>query len=215
MAVRKLLAVSAVVICCALAAAKDKKKTVLPVDVLQATTVFVMVDPSAGVDVTDPNANRIARADVEKALDQWGRYRLVQEASSADLIMVVRKGNGKLAEETIGGTPINSTPPVNGSTTNSPGETTTRGGVRMGGIPNDASNAGIGPSRPEPQLEAGLPFDAFTVYRGNPDPNWRPLDRPAVWRYSGKDALESPGVPAVEAFRKLVADSEKQLASHP
>ncbi len=33
-----------------------------------------------------------------------------------------------------------------------------------------------------------------------------------VWRYTAKDALESPGVPAVEVFRKLIADSEKQLA---
>ena len=38
---------------------------------------------------------------------------------------------------------------------------------------------------------------------------------PVEWRYSGKDALESPSVPAVEVFRKLIAESEKQLASHP
>jgi len=36
-----------------------------------------------------------------------------------------------------------------------------------------------------------------------------------VWRYSGKDALASPEVQAVEVFRKVIAESEKQLASHP
>jgi len=55
----------------------------------------------------------------------------------------------------------------------------------------------------------------FVVYRGTTDPNSSPLDAPSVWRYSGKDALASPSVPAVEVFRKLIAESEKQLASHP
>jgi hypothetical protein len=175
----------------------------------------VIVDPTAGVDVRDPNANRIARADVEKALDQWGRFTLVQEGITADLVIMVRKGNGKLMQPTIGGTPVNGTPPVSGDSTSTPTQSTTRGGVRWGtGNPNDPSNAGTGPSTPEPQLEVGSQQDMFVVYRGSTDPNWSPLDAPAVWRYSGKDALASPSVPAVEVFRKLIAESEK-LASHP
>jgi hypothetical protein len=56
----------------------------------------------------------------------------------------------------------------------------------------------------------------LTVYRsGTSDTSTSPLDAPAVWRYSGKDALEAPTVPAVEAFRSAIAESEKQLASHP
>jgi len=214
MPLRKFLAVTAIILCSALASAK--KKAVLPVDVLHARTVLVIVDPTAGVDVRDPNANRVARADVEKALDQWGRFTLVQEGSTADLVVTVRKGNGKLIQPTIGGTPINGTPPVSGGTTSSPTQTTTRAGVRWGtGNPNDPSNAGTQPSTPEPQIEAGSPQDMFVVYRGSTDPNWSPLDAPPVWRYSGKDALASPSVPAVEVFRKLIAESEKQLASHP
>ena len=176
----------------------------------------MIVDPTAGVDVRDPNANRAARADVERALDQWGRFTLVQEGLTADLIITVRKGNGKFIQPTIGGTPINGTPPVSGGTTSSPTQTTTRAGVRWGaGNPNDPSNAGTQPSTPEPQVEAGSPQDMFVVYRGSMDPNASPLDAPSVWRYSGKDALASPSVPAVEVFRKLIAESEKQLASHP
>jgi hypothetical protein len=216
MPLRKLLAVTAIILCSALAPAKDKKKAILPADVLRARTVLVVVDPTAGVDARDPNANRAARANVEKALDQWGRFTLVQEGMTADLVITVRKGNGKLIQPTIGGTPINGTPPVSGGTTSSPTQTTTRAGVRWGsGNPNDPSNAGTQPSTPEPQIEAGSPQDMFVVYRGSTDPNWSPLDAPPVWRYSGKDALASPSVPAVEVFRKLIAESEKQLASHP
>lgn len=217
MPLRKLLAVAAIILCSALAPAKDKKKAVLPADILHARTVLVIVDPTAGVDVKDPNANRVARADVEKALDQWGRFTLVQEGFNADLVITVRKGNGKVIQPTIGGTRIYGTPPVSGSTTSSPTQTTTRGGVRWGssGFPNDPSNAGTQPSTPEPQVEAGSPLDMLVVYRGSTDPNWSPLDAPSVWRYSGKDALALPSVPAVEAFRKLIDESEKQLASHP
>jgi hypothetical protein len=211
----RLLAVTAIILCSALAAGKDKKKSILPADVLRARTVLVVIDPSAGVDIASPNVNRIARADVEKALDQWGRFTLVQEGFTANLVMVVRKGNGKLVQSTIGGTPINGTPPVSGGTTTSPSETTARGGVRWGGNPNDPSSAGSRPSTPEPQLESGPPLDMLTVYRGSSNPNVSPLDSAPVWRYYRKDALDSPSVPAVEAFRRDVAESEKQLASHP
>jgi hypothetical protein len=55
----------------------------------------------------------------------------------------------------------------------------------------------------------------FVLYRGTADPNASPLNTPPVWRYSGRDALDSPSVPAVDAFRKLVVESEKQLAAQP
>ena len=41
------------------------------------------------------------------------------------------------------------------------------------------------------------------------------LDAPAIWRYSTRDALSSPGVPAVDAFKKLIAEAEKQQAAKP
>jgi hypothetical protein len=213
---RKLLALTPIILCCALAPAKDKKKAILPVDVLSARTVLVIVDPTAGMDAADPNANRLARTDVENALAMWGRFRLVQEGTTADLIIMVRKGNGKVIQPTIGGTPANGTPPIDVGSTTSPTQTTTRAGGHWGTIPNDPSNAGTQPSTPHPQVEAGSSQDMFAVYRGNKDePDWNPLDAPAVWRYSGKDALASPSVPAVDVFRKLIAESEKQLASNP
>jgi hypothetical protein len=215
---RKLLALMTIILCCALAPAKDKKKVILPVDVLQARAVLVVVDPTAGVDATDPNANRLARTDVEQALAKWGRFTLVQDGVTADLIIMVRKGNGKVIQPTIGGTPVNGTPPVDVGSTTSPTQTTTRAGVRWGtsGIPYDPSNAGNQPSTPHPQIDAGPSQDMLAVYRGTKgETDWNPLDAPAVWRYSAKDALASPSVPAVDVFRKVIAESEKQLASNP
>jgi hypothetical protein len=210
---RRPLALTAIILCCALAFAKDKRKALLPADVLSAKTVLVVIDPSAGVDVEDPNANRLARAGVEQALDKWGRFRLVQDGYTADLVMMVRKGNGKIVQPRIGGTPINEIPPVSVGST----PTSTRASGRLGssGIPVDPSSAGNQPGSPHPQLEVGSSQDIFVVYRGTIDPSSSPIDTPAVWRYSAKDALASPSVPAVEAFRKLVVESEKQLASQP
>jgi hypothetical protein len=56
--------------------------------------------------------------------------------------------------------------------------------------------------------------DIFAIYRGKRD---HALDAPPVWRYRAKDALRSPDVPAVDAFRKLVVEAEKQRAAsqHP
>ncbi len=209
----KLPALTAIIFCCSLALAKEKKKAVLPADVLQARTVLVIVDPTAGVDAADPNANSRARVNVEQALDKWGRFMRVQDAITADLVIMVRKGNGKAVQTTISGTPINGTPPVNVGSTSSPNETTTHVSRRTGnsGITNDPSNVdGNRPAAPHPQAEAGPSQDLFVVYRGTTDePRWSPIDAPAVWSYSGKS------VEAVEAFRKLVTESEKQLASHP
>jgi hypothetical protein len=214
---RRLLALAVIFLFCAPAPAKDKKKAVLPADILQAETALVIVDPEAGVDAADPNANRAARQAVEDALNRWGRFRLVQEGSTADLVIVVRKGNGKVVQTTIGGTPINGIPPVSVGSTTSPTQTTTRGGGRWGDPgANDPSSAGTQPASPRPQIEAGSSQDMFVVYRGKKDdPSSSPLEAPAVWRYSGKDVLASPSVPAVEAFHKLVVESEKQLATHP
>jgi hypothetical protein len=205
---RKLLALTALVLIGAHASGKDKKKSLLPADVLHARTVRVIIDPTAGVDITDPNANRLARVDVEQAIDKWGRFTLVEGGYAADLVIMVRRSNGKIIQPTIGGTPVNGVPTVNVDSTTTPTQTTTRAGGRWTG--------GDQPPTPQPQIEAGTTEDTFVVYRGNKeDPKWSPLDSPPVWRYVAKNALESPSVPAVDAFRKAIAESEKQLASTP
>ncbi len=81
--------------------AKDKKKAILPTYVLRAQTVAVIIDPTAGFTIEDPRANEVARQDVESALLSWGRYNPILQTNDADLIVVVRKGNGRMVNDTI------------------------------------------------------------------------------------------------------------------
>jgi hypothetical protein len=183
--------------------AKDKKKIPLPDYVLRARTVLVVVDPDAGISPLNPNENRIAQDDVEKALMSWGRFSPVMDAQTADLVITVRRGHGKVVNPTIGGVP-NDRPVIL-----QPSD----GGIRIGGQqgrPSPVSDPGANEPQqtgPYPRTEVGPSEDTFAVYRGGVE---YPLDSSPVWRYSAKDALNSPNVPAVAQFRKLVEEAEKQ-----
>jgi len=203
----KRVAVSLFLMCCMVAAGKDKKKVILPMDVLEARTVLVVIDPDAGMSVDAPRANRTAREDVEKALMNWGRFSIVNDVSTADLVISVRKGNGKSVQPTIGGVPNNNRPVIFDPTESGGGIGGRRGTAPQLGDPTNAQ-----PQDPHPQIEAGSAQDVFAVYRGKRD---NALDAPVIWRYSTRDALSSPGVPAVDAFKKLIAEAEKQQAAKP
>lgn len=204
---RRILAFSLLLVCCLVAAGKNKKKTLLPFDVLEARTVLVVIDPDAGVAIDAPYANRTAQEDVEKALMNWGRFTVALDISTADLVISVRKGNGKIAQPTIGGTPVNNRPVILDPTDS---------GIGMGGHtgrpPQQGDPTGAQPQSPHAQVETGQAEDTFIVYRGKRDDA---LDSAPVWRYSAKDALRSPGVPAVDEFRKLIVEAEKQQAAQP
>jgi hypothetical protein len=201
------LAFSLLLICCLVAFGKDKKKIILPKDVLEARTVLVVVDPDAGITVEAPNANRTAQEDVEKALMNWGRFTLATDVSMADLVISVRKGNGKIAQPTIGGVPANNRPVILEPTDSGVGI-----GGHRGTPPQVGDPTGAQPENPHPQIEVAPAQDMFSVYRGKRD---NALDAPPVWRYSAKDALRSPSVPAVDAFRNLILEAEKQQSSTP
>jgi hypothetical protein len=74
---RLVAAISAGLILPFLAMAKDKPKSTLPTYVLQARTVSVIIDPTAGKSLEDPRANEVAQRDVETALMNWGRFQPV------------------------------------------------------------------------------------------------------------------------------------------
>jgi hypothetical protein len=182
--------------------AKDKKK-ILPAYVVQARTVLVVVDPYAGISPANPNENRMAREDVEKALMNWGRLKPVMDAQTADLVISVRRGHGNVANPTIGGVP-NDRPVIV-----QPNDSGIRVGAQQGrNTPLTDPNA-TPPTGPHPQTEIGPSEDTLTVYRGQVE---HPLDAPPVWHYAAKDALNSPTVPAVAQFRKAIEESEKQLS---
>jgi hypothetical protein len=211
MGIRKGLVVSLLVLWCLVGTAKDKKKNLLPADIVEARTVLVMVDPNAGILAEHPNANRMARQDVEKALMKWGRYSLVTESWNADLVITVKRGSGKVAQPTIGGVPMNNDPVVM-----EPGDSGGRIGGRQGNPQVLGGHTNPQPGGPRPQVEVGESQDMFVVYRGNKEnPSGSPLEAPAVWRYSATDALESPEVPAVDVFRDVISKSEKALNKTP
>jgi hypothetical protein len=201
MLVRMRLAAVVLVLASALTVAANDKKQLLPAFVLRAETVFVLIDPDAGTSAASPQANQKARDDVEKAIMKWGRFRLVMEPGSADLIVVVRKGSGKIVQPTIGGLPTNDRPVIVQPTDSS---------IRLGGQkgrPPGSTDPAPEETHPAPQIEAGMADDMFVVYHGGAG---SPLDGPPVWRYMNKDALKSPSVPAVAEFRKAIEEAEKQ-----
>lgn len=189
-----------------LSLAGGKKKVLLPAYVLNARTVVVLIDPTAGTSMTTPLANKTAQEDVEKALAKWGRFSEVMDTQTADLVITVRKGNGKIVQPTIGGLPTNDRPVIV-----QPRDDGGRVGVQQGHPPG-TTQTGPQDTQPHPQIEAGPPDDMFVLYEGHID---SPLNRAPVWQYEKKDALHSPDVPAVAEFRKLIAEAEKQQKTNP
>jgi hypothetical protein len=194
-----------------MALAKGKPKEILPPYVLSAHTVSVVIDPHAGISVEDdPNANQIARRDVEAALQNWGRLDPVLAGQPADLIIVIRRGHGRQVDETIPDPRQNDR--IGGI--NSSNDSMSVGG-RQGtppGQPTSGPPAARFPQAPAaPQTEIGSADDSFAVYNGTIA---RPLDSSPAWRYTAHDALRPHNVPAVDQFRKAVAAAEK-AANHP
>jgi len=185
------------------APAKDKHKATLPADVLHAETAFVTIHPDAGEPLTDLSANRRAREAVERALTKWGRFRVVQDSITADLIFTVRTGSGQMVRPTVKGSPTDDRP-----VTVQPSD---NGNIRIGaqhGRPPDLSQPIPGQdTSPHVSTEVGSSNDTLEVYRGREE---QPaLDTSPVWRYSAKDALHAPTVSAVEQFQKAIAEAEK------
>jgi hypothetical protein len=207
----------------ATALAKGKEK-ILPPYILQARTVAVIVDPGAGIDPEDPRANQVAQKDVETALMNWGRFTPILSIAEADMIIVIRKGHGRLADATISDPRQNDRAGVINPTDNGIGVGAQRGpqpglggdsGVRypQGQYPGGQSTPGQSPQSsptPQPQLEIGGRDDSFTVFEGKVA---KPLNGVPGWRYMAPDGLRSHSVPAVEEFKKAVAAGEKAAAA--
>jgi hypothetical protein len=176
--------------------AKDKTKNILPAYVLQAKTVAVVIDPNAGISIDDPRANDVAQKDVEAAFLKWGRFEPVSDPKTADLIVMVRKGNSRLMDESMPDPRQN-----NGITPNN------RAGS-IGSQPDLSADPGIRGSRQLPQAGMGDAGDLFSIFKGGQNT----LYATPVWTYAGRDGLSPQNVPAVTAFKKAVAAAEKAEA---
>lgn len=199
---RRLVAIPLTLLLILPAVAKDKKKPLLPEDVLRAQTVLVVIDPEAGEPLDQPRANYTARENVEKALMEWGRFRLMMDGQPSDLVISIRTGNRQSVRPTVKGGPMDQRPGVGQST-----DSSIRIGVQQGQPPMGDPNTYPQNRGPHVSNEVGPSDDMFAVYRGSMAD---PLDSPPVWRYIKKDCLRpSPQVPAVEEFRKAVAEAER------
>jgi len=189
--------------------AKNKKKQLLPDYVLRAERVLVVIHPDASEGVTNPMANRTARDEVERAITKWGRFNLVMDAQTADLIIAVRKGNKS-------GPVISHSPADDRPVIFQPGIGDARvGQPQQPGRPPDLTEpfpGGSGNRGPQLGSQVGSSDDTFEVYRGGGE---YPLDTSPVWRYIAKGSLDSPQVAAVEQFRKAIEESEKQHQQKP
>jgi hypothetical protein len=201
------LALFAVALLVATPAFAKNKKSNLPAYVLTARTVAVIIDPSAGMSVEDPRANQIARADVEAELRTWGRFEVI-DTQPADLIIVVRRGTGHMIQPTIHDPRQNDPIGPGGGI----GPENSRPSNYPGSASNPGANNGSINDRPSPEAEIGGVNDSFVVYRGDVD---RPLDTAPGWRYTATDALQPHSVPAVDRFRKAIADAEKAAQKGP
>jgi hypothetical protein len=196
--------------------AKDKSKSTLPMDILQAHTVSIVIDPDAGVSLNDPQANQVAQRDVETALLNWGRYQPILDGPNADLIIVIRRGTGKLASGTVhdprqGRRPVAIDPTDTGIDV---GAQRGQPPPYAGDVPDASQGGANGPlndpidQRPHPQAEIGSSEDSFLVYRGKID---HPLDAAPAWRYQAKNALKPHTVPVVDVFRKAVDEADQAV----
>ena len=203
MRLTSLLTVSLLLTATVVSFANEKKKPTLPAIILNARTVAVIIDPAAGVSTDAPLANKIALEDVEKAFANWGRFQPVMRGMAPDLVVVIRKGSGKIVQPTVhGGTSPNDRPVII-----QPNDSGIRIGGQKGRTPGDTQNdpqsGGTGPG-----VGMGGSEDSFAVYDGTVVD---PTSNAPMWRYMAKNALHSHDVPAVDEFRKIVEETEKQL----
>jgi hypothetical protein len=185
------------------ASGKKKEKVVLPDYVLKAETVLVVILPDAGEPLDDPLASRKLQEEVEKALMKWGRFRLVLDAETADLVIGVRKGTGKVANPTINGGPVDTRPGTVETTDNQ-----IRVGVQQGRPPatSQSGQASTTDGGAHTGIEAGARDDMFKVFQGKAQ---FPVDNAPVWKYQAQDGLKAPEIKAVAEFRKVVEEAEK------
>lgn len=178
-------------------------------DILDARTIAVVAYSAAAAQ--DSQENQRARLEVQTALLNWGKYQVVGDDGNADLIIVVRKAH--VQATTIGGT--TTPPPV----LVDPGGSGVNIGVHRGQEP-PLSRTDPTAARSQPGLgaEVGSAEDLLEVYRGRTplfgdasrSTTQYPLDEPPLWSYTGKDALKSPQIEAVAAFKKAVEAAEKK-----
>ena len=187
----------------ALAQHSGKKKPILPDHVLNATYVYVEAYDGTEFDPRVLPEDREAIADVERAVEKWGRYHVTLRRSEAQIVIQVRKGRIASAQGSVGGTIGTTGPSAAGGTI--PNGPNSRNGSNGEGFPpnNRADSSGVHAGA---RAEAGPPDDFFWVFELDPNGH---LSVP-YWRKSEKDCLNTPDL---ELFKKFKDDVEAAAKS--
>jgi len=204
MRVRILALFAGIVLLASCVVAKKKEKQVLPDAVLRAQTVFVVIQPDVTEPLTEPNANLKAQKAVEEALMKWGKFRLALDSTTADIVISVEKGTGKVMTPTVSGGPVDSRP------VDVEGDSSQIRVIGQKGHPLETTSTVNPPNAPAQGTQAAGSEDALRLFIGGGVQY--PLDYPPVWTYSRKDALKGPEVAAVAELKKVFEESEKVAA---
>jgi hypothetical protein len=185
---------------------KDKDKTQLPKLVVSAQYVFVTTyfgDPSdQPLNIHIMPEDRQAVADVQRAIEKWGKYSIALVRGDADLVIVVRKG--RLAETQAGvrahaGSRLPSNRPNEPAGIADPTNPDTPG-AELG------DNSRTPSVRPEATADFGDPQDEIAVYSaalGNE------ANTPPIWRGRRIDGLDPPQMRLIQELRTKVEAAAK------
>jgi hypothetical protein len=202
---RLVISVAFFALAASIAIAKDKKKSSpVPTYILNAHTAAVVIEPGSSEPLTNPGLNRNAADEVERALSKWGRLRPTLDPYNADLVIVIHKANNG-AGPVIRGGPLDQRPVIL-----QPSDPGVRIGTQTGRLPGTYPTDTVD----TPRIGTGAAYgdDLFEVHQGN---QHDPIESPILWRYSGRDGLKSPRLPAVEAFRAAIEEAEEQAKAKP
>jgi len=173
--------------------AVGKDKTPLPKLVVSAQ--YVLVTTNFGDPAEQPlnphimPEDRQAVADVQNAIEKWGKYTIAYRRQDADLIIVVRKGR---VAEALGGARVH----VGSRPSNGPGQPD-------GGVGPDASTPSI---HPEADGDFGDPQDMIALYSASLGTE---TNSPPLWRGRRMDGLNPPQMSLIQELRTKVEAAAK------
>jgi hypothetical protein len=184
-------------------ARKKSSKPVLPAVFKQAQYVYVRAMDGDEFNPYLLPEDRQAIADVESAIQKWGRYFLVYQRSQADLVFVVRVGRLVTGRGNVGVFHGPAQVPVQGPA----------GRGQVGQVPGQQGN-GPPPERGNGTIlggggEVGPADDLLWVCM--PDPDGK-LSNP-LWSQTEQDGLESPDVPLLKKFEREVDKAYPRTAA--
>jgi hypothetical protein len=171
---------------------KKEGKRELPDQVLAAQFIYVTGWHGDDHDWRTPSEERSAIVRVQRAVQTWGRYRLVYYPDQADIMMVVKPGHLGVVQ---GGVHVG---------LGGPEYPTPRVGGGAGGTA-DANPNGLGIG-----AEGGSPDDYLMI---SLQPSYQPVEASYIWKTNAKGGLDPGKIKLLEDFKRAVEESEKARAA--